>query len=983
MASFSVPPAERAARRVGSVLAGKYTVERVIGTGGMATVYQGAHRNGRRVAIKLLHEELGVHREMRARFVREGYVANAIDHPGAVAVFDDDEADDGAPFLVMELLEGETLADRAAQRGGKLPCREVCALAHQLLSVLAAAHERGVVHRDIKPENLFLTTSCALKVLDFGIARMHDDATGSLATATGMRIGTPAFMPPEQALGRTNEIDARTDLWAVGATMFAMLAGRTVHVAQHAAEVIVISATTPPRPLAEFAPEVPAEVAAVVDRAIRFAAADRWPDARAMQTALEDAFREAYGEVLDPLAVGPKPVPRVVVERTEDERETAAAPLSDGAPRNAGQVPTTRIRENRATPASEPTVRSDRTAPLAPVSPRQAAAPSSRRAKVSSADAHAATQDLGIASQKGDPTLSPATLRPRHSSSAPPRSSPSGSESAPPPASQPVPARDHRRLWPLAAIVSAALAAGGMYAAMRPSGQAPSGQAPSGQAPSGQASTGQGTSTGSSGRAPGASCARNVDCKGPEPAICRKQDGQCVTLTTPWCKVLASPADIEDEATVWVGAMYPQDPADPEYGRLAVNAVDLARRDFMETSGGLPPARPGGPKRPIGVVVCDDSKEPVAVAEHLVKDVRVPMIQGFARSKEVMDLHSSLFLPNGVLALASNTASSLKDAPRNPGEPRLVWRVTSSSDMTAPADIAVFSSYIEPEIRAAGVVAPNEPIRVAMLRVGNPSGTSLAELFMKGLRFNGKSVAENGEQFRSFPIVDNGEQRDAFEPQVLKDLLSFSPHVIVFAGPNDELVVDIEEAWPRAAKFRPRYDKGSADVPPNFTDAFKRYPDLPKRIYATDGTSGGEPLTKFIHHYNELFTPHQTAANSTSAPYDAFYLFAYAAAAIGAEPLTGKALAAAIPRLLPPGEPIDVGPAGIYRAFNLLGAGKNIDLQGSMTNLDFDLETGDASLDIADYCFTAKTATEPVRAVESGLIYSPRTKKLTGTRRCP
>src|SRR5262249_28072444 len=170
-------------------------------------------------------------------------VGNAVGHPGAVRVLDDDVAEDGAAFLVMELLEGETLYARAKRSGGRLPLREVLALARELCDVLAAAHDKGVVHRDIKPENLFLTTDRVLKVLDFGIARGGAARQGGAstgdggaqgapvpgATRAGAALGTPAFMPPEQAVGQSREVDARTDLWSAGATIFSLLSGQLVH----------------------------------------------------------------------------------------------------------------------------------------------------------------------------------------------------------------------------------------------------------------------------------------------------------------------------------------------------------------------------------------------------------------------------------------------------------------------------------------------------------------------------------------------------------------------------------------------------------------------------------------------------------------------------------------------------------------------------------------------------------------------------------
>ena len=193
---------QRARTRIGTTLNGKYRLDRLIGVGGMASVYAATHRNNKRVAVKVLHAELSVLEEVRTRFMREGYVANTVEHPGAVAVLDDDAAEDGAAaFLVMELLEGETLAEACDRQGGKLPARAVLAVAYQVLEVLAAADAKGIVHRDIKPSNLFLTRTGHVKVLDFGVARMREVGSEH-ATMSGLALGTPAFMAPEQALGK-------------------------------------------------------------------------------------------------------------------------------------------------------------------------------------------------------------------------------------------------------------------------------------------------------------------------------------------------------------------------------------------------------------------------------------------------------------------------------------------------------------------------------------------------------------------------------------------------------------------------------------------------------------------------------------------------------------------------------------------------------------------------------------------------------------
>ncbi|MDB4995605.1 MAG: uncharacterized protein JWM74_3037, partial [Myxococcaceae bacterium] len=142
--------------RVGTVVRGKWTIDSLIGTGGMAAVYSATHRNGNRVALKVLHVQLSVDNNLRTRFKREGYVANTVTHPGVVRVLDDDVTEDGAAFLVMELLEGETAAMRSDRLGGRLPIQDAIAILDGLLDVLSVAHGLGVVHRDIKPENIFL-----------------------------------------------------------------------------------------------------------------------------------------------------------------------------------------------------------------------------------------------------------------------------------------------------------------------------------------------------------------------------------------------------------------------------------------------------------------------------------------------------------------------------------------------------------------------------------------------------------------------------------------------------------------------------------------------------------------------------------------------------------------------------------------------------------------------------------------------------------
>jgi eukaryotic-like serine/threonine-protein kinase len=281
---------QRAQARVGEVLRGKWRLDRLLGVGGMASVYAATHRNGKRGAVKMLHPEWVHDEDASARFLREGYATNTVDHPGVVSVLDDDVAEDGSVFLVMVLLEGETADARAKARPHqRLEVAEVIALADALLDVLAAAHDKGIVHRDIKPANVFLTPQGQLKVLDFGIARVREMAVSSpRMTQTGNAIGTPAFMAREQARGYWSKVDARTDLWAAGATMFTLLTGRQVHEAE-TVQTLMLAAMTKPAPrIGTVLPTVPTMLAAIIDRALAFEQEDRWPDARTMQRALRD-----------------------------------------------------------------------------------------------------------------------------------------------------------------------------------------------------------------------------------------------------------------------------------------------------------------------------------------------------------------------------------------------------------------------------------------------------------------------------------------------------------------------------------------------------------------------------------------------------------------------------------------------------------------------------------------------------------------------
>ena len=306
--------------RIGTVLNDKWTLERLLGTGGMGAVYEGRHRNGARAAVKVLHPLYAREPAVRERFLREGYAANKVGHSGAVKVLDDDMVksgpDDGTAYLVMELLQGESLQDRIANER-PVSEREFLQVASAVLRVLEKAHANGVLHRDLKPENIFILRDepdpdaepgdesqpqldapkdsipigrPRVKVLDFGLARVLDAHS---STSVGLALGTPSFMSPEQASGENKDLDGRTDLFSLGATGFTVVGGRRVHEgAPHPVMQVANMASLPAPKLKSVAPHVSLPFARVIDHALAFKREDRYADATEMRADVEKAILE-------------------------------------------------------------------------------------------------------------------------------------------------------------------------------------------------------------------------------------------------------------------------------------------------------------------------------------------------------------------------------------------------------------------------------------------------------------------------------------------------------------------------------------------------------------------------------------------------------------------------------------------------------------------------------------------------------------------
>jgi serine/threonine-protein kinase len=298
----------------------------------MAAVFAAETPTGERVAVKMLHEHMHRRLDIRRRFIREGDTANRIQHDGIVKIIEHSKEGDREAILVMELLKGQSFSDVLRQRAS-LTTTDVLDVLDQVLDALSVAHGLGIIHRDLKPDNLWLTAEGRVKILDFGIARVLDGIPQDQRTKTGITLGTVPFMSPEQALGKPEGVDARTDLFALGAMAFRILAGRPVHQADTDAGMLVAMATQPAPPLCSVAPNIPKEIGAIVDRALAFSKEERYASARAMQ---EDVRAVQRGQV-------PQALSAPLVRAPADAKTRADAPATASPAPNpvaASAVPT-------------------------------------------------------------------------------------------------------------------------------------------------------------------------------------------------------------------------------------------------------------------------------------------------------------------------------------------------------------------------------------------------------------------------------------------------------------------------------------------------------------------------------------------------------------------------------------------------------------------------------------------------------------------
>ena len=271
---------------IGKRLDGRYSIESLVGVGGMANVYHGTDlKTGNQIAVKVLKDEFLDNEELVRRFKNESKAISILSHPNIVKVYDV-SVTDKLQYIVMEYVDGITLKEYLKQRGGALTWKETVHFATQILSALQHAHSKGIIHRDVKPQNIMLLADGSIKMMDFGIARF---SRAQSQTVSDKAIGSVHYISPEQAKGERT--DARTDIYSVGVMLYEMLSGRLPFDGDGAVSIAIMQISEKPKPLAEIAPQTPAGLRQITEKAMEKDPDKRYQSAQEMLAAIEEFKR--------------------------------------------------------------------------------------------------------------------------------------------------------------------------------------------------------------------------------------------------------------------------------------------------------------------------------------------------------------------------------------------------------------------------------------------------------------------------------------------------------------------------------------------------------------------------------------------------------------------------------------------------------------------------------------------------------------------
>jgi serine/threonine-protein kinase len=404
------------------------------------------------------------------------------------------------------------------------------------------------------------------------------------------------------------------------------------------------------------------------------------------------------------------------------------------------------------------------------------------------------------------------------------------------------------------------------------------------------------------------------------------------------CSVLADESTLSDPGAVWIGTMFPLSiPSSRSFGTANVRGADLARRDFAQISGGIASATG---RRALGVISCDDARDPRRAATHLVHDAHVVAVIGFGASDEAVTLAEDILLPEGVIGIAAPNRSAVLSSVGAGAGTRMFWHMTPGPAVYSRALAALASHVVEPQLRTAGAATAQR--RVAFVRANNGTGLGFADALRRQLRANGTSGPDAQDGFLQVVVQDWRDH--AAVDAAAERLLNFRPHVIIYMYDSNELDVPraiterIGARWPPDTP-RPIFvcnspiDADEGDLP-NTPEAN----ELRRRTYGISINRTQLPYAAFREHYEESYPADLgTLHEFPGATYDAVYLLGYAAtaAALQGKELTGRTIATEIPRLTQ-GKPVDVGPMGILDVFNALREQRTVALAGTWTPLRFD-----------------------------------------------
>jgi serine/threonine protein kinase len=922
-------PADRkASKKTG----GRHRLVVEIGRGGMGTVYvalaSGPAGFRKLKVVKRLRPQLATDPHFLMSFLDEARLSARLNHPNIVQTLE--VGFDGVHYFIeMEYLEGQTydaLVRRASAAGG-VPLTHSVWVLKEVLDGLRYAHELRdarrtlleIVHRDISPHNVFVTYQGAVKILDFGIAKAADSTE---ETRTGIVKGKPTYMSPEQAARQ--KVDHRADLFAVGVMLWEALTGERLWGGASDAEILSrLRDGDVPSP-GSVKPDVDPTLAAICTRALSVDPAARYATAGAMHDDIE-AWLDANGARRTRQALG-----ELVSELFDDRRRAIQSviashesALDDSADDRDSEVHTlAEVLPNQGTQSGE--MSASRTMPRASLAGPPARSEAGTRRRKRLAWGAAAVAVLAVLAVLGRRQLKPHTSQPTASAGA---------------------TTDCCRdadCEPLAGVCQA----GSCVARSR------------------------------------VECAHNRECgeKLGTSATCNKVTHACVALDSQDCRTIAEPGDAEDDATVWLGTLFAtRDASQRAFWQPAENAVDLARRDFVEMLRGFPPGAHSGFRR-FALVACDDSVDYRRAADHLV-DVGTPAVIGFTRDLELVDLATSRFAPNGVLAMsAANTTAVLSDLGDRDGS-RMVWRTVVSVAQWGQPMAAMVADHFEPTIRRTSALRSRVPMRVALVRRADASALAFGDALLSHLTLNGRPAAQNEHDLRQILLAGPSSVSDAATA-----LVDFAPHLLVLFDRWDvllPLIRELERRWPATEPSRPTYFVPWMLASRDLFDFIGDDAQRRKRFFGLSTPANTQTNGKFVLRYNEVFAEHTTLATSPSTAYDAAYLLAYAASAIpGDEDVTGAGLAKRLATFGVEGPSIEVGPGSIAAGVRAAQTQRGLHLLGATSDLALDPRAGEIGADEVLMCVAVDEKGRAFDGRESGLRWDARAKRLGGKFDC-